>query len=113
MKKVAYIFGNVLCLLSFIVFFNGCSAPEKNKPQLHTVEIFQMKFQPAELRVQSGDTVVFINKDIVLHDVTELPDKSWTSQPMNTGKSWSRVFTKTSDYYCSIHQVMKGKIVVE
>lgn len=103
----------VLGLLFFSFLVYGCSAPEKTKPQVHMVEIYQMKFQPDELRIKSGDTVVFINKDIVLHDVTELPDKTWTSQPMNTGKSWSRVFTKSSDYYCSIHQVMKGKIVVE
>ena len=72
-----------------------------------------MQFQPAELIVQKGDTVVWINRDIVAHDVTEEPNKGWTSSVMPTGKSWSLVVTQSADYYCSIHVVMKGKLIVQ
>ena len=72
-----------------------------------------MKFQPAELEVQKGDTVVWVNRDIVAHDVTEQPDKAWTSSPLTTGQSWSMVAEQSADYYCSIHVVMKGKLVVK
>ena len=88
-------------------------AAEKNTAKLYTVEIKEMKFQPAELTVQKGDTILWINKDIVTHDVTEQPDKSWTSSPLTTGQSWSMVATQSVDYYCSIHVVMKGKVTVD
>jgi plastocyanin len=93
---------------------NSCDTEtEKIIPKVHTVEIKQMKFQPAELIVQKGDTVVWINNDIVAHDVTEEPDKAWTSSVMPVGESWSLVVTQSADYYCSIHVVMKGKLVIQ
>ena len=101
-------------LLFSVLLLNSCSsAPEKTAPKVYTVEIKQMKFLPAELKVQKGDTVVFINRDFVTHDVTEESSKSWTSSSLPVGKSWSLTVAQSSNYYCSIHQVMKGKIVVE
>lgn len=108
------IIGHSLYLLISILLFNSCSSdPGKAVPKVYTVEIRQMKFQPAELKVLKGDTVVFINRDFVTHDVTEESSKSWTSSSLPVGKSWSLVVAKSFNYYCSIHQVMKGKIVVE
>jgi plastocyanin len=89
------------------------STPETTVPSKHIVEIKEMRFQPAELIVKRGDTVVWINQDIVAHDVTEEPGKAWASPVMPTGASWSFVVTKSADYYCSIHVVMKGKLLVQ
>jgi len=102
----------------------GCSHGEKHtpnpykdviasEPESHIVEIKQMKFEPAELKIQRGDNVTWINHDILVHDVTEQSSKAWSSGPMDVGASWSKTFTTTTDYYCSIHVVMKGRIVVE
>jgi plastocyanin len=104
---------NSMCMLFSIFLFNSCSNDTKTLPKRYTVEISQMKFQPAELLVQKGDTVVFINRDFVIHDVTEETNESWTSSALPAGKSWSLVVTQSSNYYCSIHQVMKGKLVVQ
>lgn len=86
--------------------------PEKAVPKRHTVEIIEMQFRPALLEVNKGDTIVFINKDLVDHDVTEV-NKAWHSPPLATGDSWKWVATKSADYYCSIHLVMKGQIVAD
>jgi plastocyanin len=83
------------------------------RPNYHTVEITQMKFVPAELVVEKGDTVVWVNHDITMHDVTEQPSSAWTSGKIESGKSWSRIIESGGDYYCSIHVVMKGKLIVE
>ena len=105
---------NCLYSLCAIFLLNSCATEtEKAVPRVYTVEIKQMKFQPEVLKVQKGDTVVWINNDIVAHDVTEEPNKAWTSSVMPSGKSWSLVITKSADYYCSIHVVMKGKLVVK
>jgi plastocyanin len=105
---------NIASLLCFIFLFIGCtSTPEKKIHKVYTVEINQMQFQPSLLTVQKGDTVVWINHDIVAHDVTEEAGKLWTSGPLAPGESWSMVVTKSADYYCSIHVVMKGKLVAQ
>lgn len=85
----------------------------KNTATFHTVLIKQMKFEPAELNLHKGDTVLWINKDITDHDVTEETKKAWTSSKLMVGKSWTKVVKESANYYCSIHVVMKGKLIVE
>ena len=87
--------------------------PLKNTASYHTVVIRQMKFEPAELKLHKGDTVLWINKDITDHNVTEEVGKKWTSSKILVNKSWSMVVKQSDDYYCSIHLVMKGKLLVE
>jgi len=114
MSNVFTTFKSSMCLLCTVFVLNRCTpAPEIAEHKLYTVEIKEMKFQPAELIVQKGDTVVWINHDIVAHDVTEESSKAWTSSLMPVGKSWSLVAEQSADYYCSIHVVMKGKLVVK
>jgi plastocyanin len=108
-------------LVCFIFLLSSCtSTPEKEvhkvEKEVHNVynvDINKMQFQPAELTVQKGDTVIWTNHDIVAHDVTAEKSKLWTSGPLAPGKSWSLVVTESADYYCSIHVVMKGKLVVQ
>jgi plastocyanin len=105
---------NGIFMLFSIFLFGSCSnVPEKITHRSFVVEIKEMKFMPAELQAQVGDTVTWINKDLVAHDVTEETNNGWNSSPLAMGKSWSMVVQKSSDYYCSIHVVMKGKIVVQ
>ena len=84
-----------------------------NKAVVDTVFIKDMKFLPEEIKVRQGDTIVWINKDLVDHCVTELKGKTWTSGLLASGSSWKMAAKQSSDYYCTIHQVMKGKIVME
>ena len=85
----------------------------KNTSTFHTVEIKQMRFEPTELKLHKGDTVLWINKDITDHDVTEETKKAWTSSKLTMGKSWSMVVKESATYYCSIHLVMKGRLNIE
>src|SRR5690349_268713 len=100
-----------IIFLSF--FLHSCTTEETIIPQSHTVEIRAMKFQPAELLVKKGDTVIFVNQDILVHDVTEEKPKGWKSQPLATGQSYRMVVNESSNYYCSIHPVMKGKLLTD
>ncbi len=80
---------------------------------IDTVIIKGMVFNPQELHVHKGDTVVWINEDIVAHNVTDSPGNKWTSGTLARGSSWKKKIDETFDYYCSIHPTMKGKIIVE
>ena len=71
-----------------------------------------MQFQPAVLAIKKGDTVTWINKDFVDHDVTEEKLRAWKSPILKAGKKFSRVITASTEYFCSIHVVMKGKLKV-
>jgi plastocyanin len=82
MKKYGVIPKNGICLLFVLIILGSCSSPsevtpepgtaiEESKPVMHSVEIAQMKFYPVELKVRTGDKVVFVNHDLVTHDVTE------------------------------------------
>ncbi len=84
-----------------------------NVPTLHVVEITQMKFVPDVVNVNKGDTILWINKDMVDHDVTEQKLHSWTSSRLPAGASWKMVATKSDAYYCSLHVIMEGKIIVD
>ena len=94
--------------------FTGCtSEPEKRIPEVHTIVISGMQFKPAELTLQKGDTVIFVNNDLVVHDITEEPDKTWTSSNLSPGQSYRIAVRGSSNYYCSIHPTMKGKLIVQ
>lgn len=86
---------------------------ESSLPQVFTVAIKGMKFVPAEIQVKKGDTIVWINQDIMAHNVTEEKRKAWASPLLPAGKSWKMVARESSTYFCSLHPVMKGKIQVK
>jgi plastocyanin len=71
-----------------------------------------MKFEPAVVTVKKGDTVTWINNDLVDHDITEERSKLWRSSTLKPGQRYSRVVKTGADYFCSIHVVMKGKLKV-
>lgn len=114
MKKKALKGKRALYFLFSILFIIACFSTSGNiPPKVHKVEIKGMKFQPTELTVRKGDTVEWINNDMVTHDVTEETKKAWTSKPIPVGKSWKMAVKQSTSYFCSIHPVMKGKIIVK
>ena len=117
MKNLINKYLNLLLIILLIFFFQKCTSPgdqsaEAIAPVVDTVIIRDMKFNPAETYIASGDKVVFINKDIVAHDVTEVLNHSWTSKPLASDSSWSKTFSESVDYMCTLHPVMRGKIIV-
>lgn len=82
------------------------------KPVTHTVTIDAAKFVPAELEVRTGDTIVWVNKDILAHTATSASG-GFDSKLIDAGKSWKFVAKKKGDfdYICSYHP-MKGRIRV-
>lgn len=78
----------------------------------HIVTIEKMQFLPANLTIAKGDTIVWINKGVVVHDVTEEPSKKWTSGEIEIGEVWEMIPVEGFNYFCSIHTTMKGSVVV-
>lgn len=99
------------------------SPPEKeNLKSDITIENFS--FNPADLSVKKGTTVVWTNKDSVKHTVVSASkemgaarapaDSDFKSEALNKGESFEFQFNKAGvyDYICGIHPYMKGRITV-
>lgn len=79
----------------------------------HTVAIDGMQFVPATLRVRRGDTVVWVNRDLVPHTATA--PRRFDSGAVAAGTSWRHVVTEDGrvDYVCTLHPTMKATLWVE
>jgi plastocyanin len=83
-------------------------------PQTHTIIIRELKFQPAALTVNAGDTVEWRNDDIVPHTATSTEPTKFDSGVLPVGSSWKYVVTKRGTYFynCTLHPNMKATFVV-
>ena len=101
-----------IIVLFFLLACNTQPGDNAAAAKADTIIIQDMKFNPAALTAHKGDTVVFINKDLVSHDVTDVK-KEFYSDTIRAGNTWKWAAKKNLDYICSIHPVMKGKIIVK
>src|SRR5262245_30081724 len=99
-----------IAIIGLVLLMAGCSSPEAPH-QKHTVVIEHMQFTPATLSVHKGDEVTFVNKDMVVHNVRAISGEAWADS-LQTNDSFTMTASKTADYFCSLHPVMKGKIEV-
>ena len=93
-----------------------CAALAAGAPALaatHVVTIEGMKFEPAALTVQRGDTVVWKNKDMVPHTATSAGH--FDSRNIAAGQSWTwkAGAAGTFDYVCTYHPGKKARVVVK
>jgi plastocyanin len=100
------------CTAVTVAAANG--AQRGRKPATHTITITGMQFTPANLTLKAGDTVVWVNKDIVAHTATS-PAGTFDSRVIPPEKSWKMVFKRKGDhpYICTYHPTMKGSIRVQ
>jgi len=78
-----------------------------------TVLIQNSAYSAKELRIRKGTTVTWINKDGMIHTVTDLGNR-FDSGSMPAGGTWSYTFgeTGTFTYYCTTHPGMIAKVIV-
>jgi plastocyanin len=79
-------------------------------PRTHTVEIRGMEFHPAAITVSVGDTIVWVNRDIVPHTSTT---GDWDTGLLTQGQS-GRVVARHAGslrYVCRWHPTMRGTLV--
>jgi len=79
------------------------------------VQIQNFAFMPKTLTVSAGSKVVWTNLDEEPHIVTSAGGNFRSSPGLDTNDSYSFTFDKpgTYTYYCSIHPMMVGTIVVQ
>jgi plastocyanin len=82
--------------------------------QAETIQVVidKLVFSPAEINAKVGDTIEWVNKDVLAHTATV---RDGWDVPIAANKSASVVLKNAGavDYYCRFHPNMKGRIVVE
>ncbi len=105
------IVGAFLTLATMVVA--GCDALAKPEPREHKIEITNFAFVPEMVNARVGDTITWVNRDIVPHTATG-EGGSWDTGSINKGESKSLIVTAgmVSDYICRFHPTMKGALRV-
>ena len=78
------------------------------------VVVKNFSFSPMTLTVAAGTKVTWKFEDSAQHTVSA-DDKSFVSPALNSGQTYSFTFATpgTYQYICSIHQYMKGTVIVK
>ena len=79
-------------------------------PKEHAVAIRAMQFDPAQVDVRVGDTIVWTNEDIVPHTATATG--TFDSQQLSSKQQWRYTVDTAGDiaYTCTFHPTMHGMI---
>jgi plastocyanin len=96
--------------ISSISIVKGASNPTTAEP-----------YNPSPLTVSLGTTVIWTNNDSTEHTVTEgnpsgtTPPNGFDSNILAPGKTFSHNFNTAgaTQYYCTLHPTMLGKILVK
>ncbi|HKH91912.1 MAG TPA: cupredoxin family copper-binding protein [Gemmatimonadaceae bacterium] len=96
-------------LVAAIAIVLGCSP----RPTTREVVIRSFAFSPATDTVQAGDTVHWINQDVVPHTATSRIG-GFDSGTLEAGQDWRYVARTpgTFAYECTLHPTMRGTLVV-
>ena len=97
-------------LFAFIAIIVGAGLVPAHAETIQVV-IDKLVFSPAEINAKVGDTIEWVNKDILAHTATVRGD--WDVM-IAANKSASVVLKNAGavEYYCRFHPNMKGRIIV-
>jgi len=101
--------------LALLVWGAGAGAQKARKPAAHTVTIDATSFQPASLTIAVGDSVTWVNKDVIPHTATSAKAQVFDSGTITSGQSWKHTFKSRGDlaYVCEFHPTMKGRLRIK
>jgi plastocyanin len=93
-----------------LLLFTACIKDDRGANQIF---IEKDSFEPSLIYITTGSTITWINKVNVTHTVTS-DDGLFESGSMDKGKIYTFTFTNAGsyEYHCSIHNGMKGTVVV-
>lgn len=99
-------------LCAVILYGFGGQHGAEPGPQQHVIEIRDFQYhQVLNSSPQPGDTVTWVNRDLVPHTATAT-DRSWSTAELKQGERGSIVITKgmQAAYFCRYHPAMRGRM---
>ena len=115
-RKYRHILLSVVAALSAAALAAGShqsATAAQARPTEHIIEIKKFNFVPNVVRIRSGDTVTWINRDIAPHTATG-KNNSWDTGAIKKGDSASLTMSRemTVAYFCRFHPGMKATIEI-
>ncbi len=77
-------------------------------PRSHVVDIRNFVYAPTPIELQPGDTIVFVNHDVVPHTATAR-DTAWDTGEILPGDT-VRVVPNAGEYFCVYHPNMTAVV---
>lgn len=89
-----------------------CAGPQAASAETIQVTMQNLVFSPTEAKAKVGDTIEWINKDILSHSATAR-NGDW-DVTIAANKTVTLVLKKAGDidYYCRFHPNMKGHLTI-
>lgn len=119
MKKGLIII-SLLLVLILLSGLGGCNKTQTSYPSVTIkdtpiIEIKDFSFNPSELSIKVGESIIWTNLDSAPHTITSISGDEIKSNSLNKGETYLHEFNQagTFEYYCSLHPSMKGKIIVK
>lgn len=99
--------------LPWLLFIALLGATQQVEPRTHTIRMRGNSFAPRAVTVALGDTVSWLNTDIVRHNAVR--SQLFDSGDIRPGErfTWVPADTGTVRYECTIHTRMRGTIRVQ
>lgn len=111
-QRAKSVIGGALSLALSAAAIVACSAGPAAAED-HIVTMRGLEFVPASISVKAGDTITWVNEDVMPHTTTS-GDGAWDSGEIEAGGEWT--LTVESDfgggYVCAYHPTMTGEISV-
>ena len=119
-RRILLVLAAILAVATITLVSASCSsktttASEEDAPAIAmTVHVKDGEFDPRDIEIEAGGTVMWINDDIAPHDLHFLAPNKLYSGVVRPGKAWIHTFAAAGnyDYYCDFHNTMKGVVVV-
>ena len=119
-QRITQVIVSVVALLALAACGGGggdaasAGTAESGGGSEQSVTIQDNAFDPAEVSVAAGGSVVWTNNDAVPHTVTFDDDAVTSSDELSEGDDFSATFDQAGEYsyVCAIHPEMKGKVTV-
>ena len=109
---------SVLCVTVFVVACNSEEGTSSDSTEplavASTVHITDGQFDSRTVEIEVGGTVMWINDDVTAHQLESVVPGAIHSGRIRPGGTYTRTFSAPGEYqyYCAIHNTMKGTIIV-
>jgi plastocyanin len=100
--------------LAFVLLATAAGAPA-HAADTAEVTIDNFTFNPPTITVKPGDSITWVNKDDIPHNVREATAGKFKCAVMDTGEKCTVAFKDVGEfsYFCSLHPHMVGKVIVK
>jgi plastocyanin len=93
----------------------AASPGPRHRSRVHVIEISGMAFHPNSLEVARGDTIIWVNHDIVPHTSTAARKSGWNRGQLQQGQRYLFIPRRAGreEYRCELHPTMVAWLIVD